>query len=455
MIAPRSKLLFWVAAVVLPFGLVAAVEPGSARVSLGFITALLLAAIADALSAPSRLNGILLEFPEIVRMSKDREAKLEVRVKNGKMRARIMRLAIDWPDEIIPAEEETDVQLPTGAGWSTLSLGCTPAARGSYPLRRVYIESGSFLGFWSARKKVEVRSELRVYPNLLRDRNDLAALFLNRGTLGLHAQRQVGKGRDFEKLRDYAPGDSFDEIHWKASARRGRPITKVFQVERAQEVYVVIDASRLSARESRRRVLRPGAQNRLLDEVESDLERYVTAALVLGLAAEKQGDLFGLVAFSDKIDRFVRAKAGHSHQASCRDTLYNLQSRSVAPDFEEVCSFIRHRLRRRALLIFLTALDDPALAESFCRDIELIRRQHVVLVNMPQPSGAAPLFANPDVETTDDVYQRLGGHLLWQNLRELEMVLGRRGVHFAQLKNERLSAELVSQYIGIKRRQLL
>ena len=59
---------------------------------------------------------------------------------------------------------------------------------------------------------------------------------------------QVGRGREFEKLREYIPGDSFDEIHWKATARRARPITKVFQVERTREVYVAVDLSRLSAR---------------------------------------------------------------------------------------------------------------------------------------------------------------------------------------------------------------
>ena len=76
--------------------------------------------------------------------------------------------------------------------------------------------------------------EIRVYPNLRRD-SDLKAL--RQGVSGAHSVRQVGRGREFEKLREYLPGDGFDEIHWKATARRGRPITKVFQVERTQEIY--------------------------------------------------------------------------------------------------------------------------------------------------------------------------------------------------------------------------
>ena len=88
---------------------------------------------------------------------------------------------------------------------------------------------------------------------------------------------------------------------------------------------------------------------------------------------------------------------------------------------------VRLRLRRRALLVFLTSLDDPVVAESFVRNIDLIRHQHLILVNMLQPPDVAPVFTNPNVQTVDDLYQQLGGHLLWQKLRELEKVLKRRG----------------------------
>jgi len=113
------------------------------------------------------------------------------------------------------------------------------------------------------------------------------------------------------------------------------------------------------------------------------------------------------------------------------------------------------RLRRRALLVFLTALDDPVLAESFVRNMDLLCRQHLVLVNMTRPPGADPLFSQPDASSTDDMYQHLGGHLRWQKLRELEKVLQRRGVRFSLLKNEKMSAQLVSQYMAVKQRQAL
>jgi uncharacterized protein (DUF58 family) len=434
-----------VAAIVLPFALLAAVAPASVMASLLLIGVFFLVAMADAIGARQNLGGIAVELPPIARMSKDRPARLELRIFNSRQHSRNLRVALAWPREIKAADEELDVALPANSEWSRVPLPCTPLRRGSYHLTSAYVESVSPFGLWAARKTVPVQSEIRVYPNLLTERKNLAALFLNRGAFGLHSQRQIGKGRDFEKLREYVPGDGYDEIHWKATARRGRPITKVFQIEKTQEVYVIVDASRLTAR-------KPEQASAGETTV---LEQFVTASLMLGLAAEQQGDLFGLLTFSDKVEKFVRAKNGQTHYNACRDALYTLQPKIVTPDFDELCTFIRLRLRRRALLVFLTALDDPAIAESFVRNVELIRRQHLVLVNMVRPPDVEPMFSRPEVAVVDDLYRHLGGHLQWQGLRELQKVLHRRAVQFSLLDNEGLSAELVSQYMNIKRRQLL
>jgi uncharacterized protein (DUF58 family) len=481
MVVPRNRLLFWFGAIVLPFALLAVVEPAAALISTVIVGSFLAVAIADALLAPRRLCRLSVELPGIARMSKDRAAGLELRLRNTRQTPKTLRLALALPRQIQSLQEDARVQLPAGSEWSRLTWPCIPRQRGRYHANAARLETRSPLGLWDARKTVPAHCELRVYPNLLAGRRDLAALFLHRGSFGLHAQRQLGKGREFEKLREYVAGDGYDEIHWKATAKRGHPITKVFQIERTQEVYVILDASRLSARVcSTRSVPRGGnpplshphplpplpPNSRSLEEEEeketeedvgppSTLERFITAALLLGLAAEQQGDFFGLLAFSDKVERFVRAKTGKAHYSACRDALYHLEPRLVSPDFDEVCSFIRLRLRRRALLIFLTALDDPVLAESFVRNLDLIRRQHLVVVDMLRPAGVEPLFSNPEVADVDDLYQHLGGHLRWQKLRELEKVLQRRGVRFSLVANENLAPDLVSQYLGVKRRQAL
>src|SRR5258708_26257830 len=212
--------------------------------------------------------------------------------------------------------------------------------------------------------------------------------------------------------------------------------------ERLEELYIIPNASGLTARPV------PSVPD------VSTLERNVTASLLLALAAEKQGDLFGLITFSDRVHKFVRARNGKAHYSACRDALYTLYARAVTPDFEELFSLLRLRLRRRALLIFLTELDDPIVAETFVRNLKLLR-QHLVLVGMARPAGAQPLFEGPDVNATDDVYQKLAGHISWNKLRELGRVLASHGVRFSLLDADALGPELAAVYLDLKQRQLL
>ncbi len=444
MIVPRTRLILWIALIVLPFAAVAATLPGAAGIAGLFIGGLAFLVFYDALVARGRLIGVRVHLPEMVRLQKGRPGTIEVRIQNDALDARTLRLGLAFPREIATEGDDRTTLLPAGTAFARLEWPVTPTRRGQYFLERAYLEAISPLGFWAARTSQPARSELRVYPNLFAERKNVAAIFLKRGQLGAHTQRAAGQGREFEKLREYVPGDSTNEIHWKASAKRGHPVTKVFQVERTQEVYVVVDASRLSARS----FAAGGSETTVL-------ERYVTASLILGLAAEQQGDQFGLVTFSDRVLSFVRAKSGPAHYDACRDRLYALQPQSVTPDFDDLCSFIRLRLRKRALLIFLTALDDPMLAESFAKASELISRQHLLLVNMLQPPGAQPVFSDAGVSGIDDLYRHLGGHLQWNSLRELERVLKRRGVRFSLLDPGKLSAQVIAQHSDVKRRQLL
>jgi uncharacterized protein (DUF58 family) len=439
MIVPRTRLIFWVA-LLLPFAAAGPSIPEARLPSIAFLSCFALLVIVDAVLLVGHLRGIHVQLPEIVRMSKDRPGVIPLRIKNEKNRASSLRLGLPLPAEIGSAYDDFWVTLPDEAELSSVSWPCTPIKRGSYPVRRCYVGAPSPLGFWEIRASVPATGEIRVYPNLQKERKSLAAFFLKRGNFGVHAQRMIGKGRDFEKLREYIPGDSYDEIHWKATAKRGIPVTKIFQIERTQEIYVAIDTSRLSAKQ---------------DGPETALERFVSSALVLGIAAEQQGDLFGILSFSDKVDLFLRASSGKAHYNACRDALYTAQPKRVTPNFEELCAFIRMRLRRRSLLVILTDLNDPVLSENFIRNVDLIARQHLVMVNMIQPQGAVALFGKDRIGKGDELYQKLAGHILWHNLRELDKVLQRRGVKLTQVSQDRMSAQLVSQYLRIKQRQIL
>jgi len=450
MIVPRTLLLICAGG----FIAIAAVGvslPGVAGILPLAAVALVLVAALDAALGSAALRGIGITLPDVVRLSKDRDGAVDIYIRNDRNRAKRLRIGLAFPREIGSELDSLQTVAPPDTQAAHVSWAVKPTRRGNYRLDRAYLEGSSPLGLWAIRGSSPIESELRVYPNLLTERRRLAALFLNRGSFGMHAQRQVGQGREFEKLREYVPGDGYEDIHWKATAKRGRPITKLFQLERTQEVYVVIDTSRLS---SRRVLTGTGEEGTGAVEV-TQLERFITAALILGLVAERQGDLFGLLTYGDSVRSFVRASTGQAHYSTCRDALYTLEPQTVNPDFDELFTFLRMRLRRRALLVFLTNLDDAVLAESFVRNVELVRRQHLVLVGMLSPPGIRPLFSDDSVKSMDDVYRSLAGHMKWHDLRELERILHRQGVNFFLLENERMCAELVSQYASVKQRQLL
>ena len=130
MIVPRTRLLFWVAVVVLPFSVLAAAGPAPAMVAIAAIGGLALVALADALGASRQLNGLSVELPPIARMSKDRDAKLELRIRNDPQKARRLRVGLPWPREIESPHEDIDVNLPAQTVWSHLSWPCRPRARG-------------------------------------------------------------------------------------------------------------------------------------------------------------------------------------------------------------------------------------------------------------------------------------------------------------------------------------
>lgn len=450
MLFPRTTLIVWTAGLILPAAAIGGVAPQTLPVVVVFIAAFVLVAIGDALFARRALAGLGVELPASVRLQKDRPGTIEVKLTNTAKDARLVRVGFAFPPEIATAEHDRLIQFPAGASASRFDWSCRPGVRGQYFLDRVYLEGRSLLGLWAIRGSRPLRSELRVYPNLFDERKSVAALFLKRGLFGTHVQRQAGQGREFEKLREYLHGDSLDDIHWKASAKRGHPVTKVFQVERTHELYVIIDASRLTGRSVTLNRGEPG--ERVSTTV---LERFVAAALILGLAAEQQGDQFGLITFSDKVLSFLRAKNGQAHYDVCRDRLYTLQPSSVSPDFGEVFSFVRLKLRKRAFIVFLTALDDPVLAEGFANGVELICRQHLVFVDILQPATAKAIFGGGDVSRLDDLYERLGGHLQWSQLRELQKGLRRHGVRLSLLDPTMLPAQLVAQHGEVRTRQLV
>lgn len=444
MIIPSNRLLAWFGLAGVPLMTLAGLGAPVAGPAATVLVAFLLLILIDASRGRSHLGVLTFHFPEKVHLTEGCEGMLRLRVRQSGTGSSLVLLGFAWPDVIASSYQVETVIFPEGAQEVALQWPMQAQRRGSYFIEEYYTGCTSPLGFWIYRRRNKAHIPVSVYPNLRADRQGLEAAIL-RGRDGILLRRQIGRGREFEKLRDYIPGDSFADIHWKVTARRARPVTKLYQIERTQEVYVVIDTSRMSAQPV---VGRDGSRL-------SALDRSITAALLLGLVTQRQKDHFGVIAFADKMRRFVRAGSGLRHYHACRDALYSLESQSVAVSFEEVMTQIRLRLRKRALLLFLTSLDDPTLAESFSKSMELICRQHLVVAGIFSPPHAQPVFAGEPIATEADIYRRLAGHEQWHQLAELERALRQRNVKLFQMSDEATATHLVQQYLEVKRTQRL
>src|SRR5258708_11726549 len=73
---------------------------------------------------------------------------------------------------------------------------------------------------------------------------------MRRREQGARPLRQLGEGRLFESLREWVPGDDLRHIDWKATARRRKVITRQYEVERRQQVMLVLDLGRLMTEEA-------------------------------------------------------------------------------------------------------------------------------------------------------------------------------------------------------------
>ena len=327
--------------------------------------------------------------------------------------------------------------------------------RGLWTGPRVGIERRSLLGIWCLRQWFDSPAPLRIEADLRTGRREILNSPIYRSSVASRQTPWMGHGRDFERLREYQPGDNFSEIAWKATARRGAPVTRLFQWEQKQEVYFVVDQSRSSA-VSINPPAHPekgGPQNRATKRL---LDVAVETALVGATVALELGDEFGLVTFADEPKSWLRAGSGKTHFHQFRDRLLNLEPLLTGADYEELFGAIRVRLRRRAYVVLLADLAERAVLDSLTRGIAMVRSSHVVLITSLLPAHARPAFSpNDDPRTDEDVYTALAGEKENQRLGALARNLGRWDVQLRFVPPETFLRTAVEGYLESKREQRL
>jgi uncharacterized protein (DUF58 family) len=112
--------------------------------------------------------------------------------------------------------------------------------RGKFTFGPVTLVSSDPLGLFQIRRELPLCSTLVVYPAMV----DVPHFRAPTGRLsgGDALQRQTQHvTTNVSGVRDYMPGDSFNRIHWLSTARRGRLISKEFELDPWADIWLFVD----------------------------------------------------------------------------------------------------------------------------------------------------------------------------------------------------------------------
>jgi uncharacterized protein (DUF58 family) len=327
--------------------------------------------------------------------------------------------------------------------------------RGLWPGPRVGIERSSRLGTWRLRQWFDSLEPLRIEADLRSGRREILRSPVYRTLVASRQTPWTGHGRDFERLREYQAGDTYSEIAWKSTARRGAPVTRLFQWEQKQEVYFLVDQSRASAvaidpaTAADSSFAQARAPRRLLDLT-------VETALVGATVALELGDEFGLVTYAEEPKSWLRAGSGQTQFHQFRDRLLHIEPMPTTADYEALFSEIRVRLRRRAYLLLLADLTERSVSDSLRRGVGLVRSSHALLMTSILPAHARPAFSpGEELHTDQDVYAALAGEKENQRLSALARQLRQLDVQLRYIPAEMFLRKSVEGYLESKREQRL
>lgn len=312
-----------------------------------------------------------------------------------------------------------------------------PLRRGDYRFGDLNLRYKSRYGLLLRQESYPAAATVKVYPNLLEVRRyDLLARRGLLAEIGLRSARILGRGTEFERLRDYQPDDDYRRINWKATARRGRPMSTEYETERSQNIMLLLDAGRLMAAP-----IGPLAK----------LDHAVNAALMLAYVAARLGDNVGLLAFTDQPSVFLPPRRGRRQFLAMLEALYRLQAQQTEPDFNLAFRHFGAHSRKRSLVVLFTDLVDAQTSQLLLAHIGALSPHHMVLcVTLADPGIAALARMGP--ANTRGVYQRAVAEDVLATRRQAIERIRRTGARVLDLPADNLTAQVINQYLELKMR---
>jgi uncharacterized protein (DUF58 family) len=198
-----------------------------------------------------------------------------------------------------------------------------------------------------------------------------------------------GRGIEFSEVREYFPGDDVRTIDWNVTARMGAPYVKKFVEERELEVFLLVDLS--------------DSGNFSSTEV-TKRELAAELATVLAFAAQANNDRVGLIAFTDRVERYLRPRKGVQQVLRLARELIYQRPVGRGTDIGQALDLLM-RVAKRPGVVFLMS---DFHAAGFEASLRLAAQRHdVIAVSLTDPRELelprAGLVALRDAESGAEV----------------------------------------------------
>lgn len=435
-----SQRLALLAVVPLLFGAVTALDPGFLWPMVLVDLGLALLAALDAWLGRRELARIEREPPRIFSVGRPNLVRLNLY--SAARRTLSVRVNDDADAELPNQDLPTTVVVPA-TGHAQVSYHVRPTRRGLYELGDHHLRWPTPLGLWWRQVRVAAKHPVRVYPDVqaVRTYEMLARQSLENRMV--RTVRLRGGENEFEALRDYQRDDEYRSIDWKATARRGKLITREYQQERNQSVLCMLDCGRLMTAETL------GL---------SQLDHALNAALMLAHVATRAGDQVGLLAFDNRVRAYLPPQGGRRAAQRVIAASYDIHAQVVESDFEAAYGYLSQRLRKRSLVVLFTEVIDDVSAKSVVRTVRGLGPRHLALCVLFRDE-AIDGMVEPHEPSADlkpaELYQRAAAaeSILWRD--RLVRDLQEAGALVLHVPPRKLTPALINRYLRIKAQRLL
>jgi uncharacterized protein (DUF58 family) len=432
----------------------------------------LLMAILDGLRLPAA-REITIERSWSNAPALSSETEIELAVEHSAEAIFECRLVDDLPDALVAAPATHSLRAFPRVR-AALRYKIEPRERGDARAGAVYIRYASPLGLVEKWAMAPLEQTVRVYPALRQGEDQ--EIFLARGRqieLQLRQVRERGLGRDFESLREYLEGDDLRDVCWTATARRGQLITRRYQTERSQAVWIILDAGRLL----QGRILEGGGNAERRDHSKGDaevrgpreqafgravverrgyskLDYACSTAVALAQLALYSGDRVALLVYGQHVQQRVLPARGPAHLRQIVEALAQARAESSEADHLRATATLNRWQPRRALILWITDLAETAMRpEVIDGAMQLLHRHVLLFVAMAQPDVAAIASARP--KTVEEMFRASAAQELTSRRELLLARLREQGALTLDLDPAQLTSAVLNQYLKVKERAMV